>query len=131
MSKYSGGIDTTNLIIDNAVAAALDSSEINMLQHFIDNLHERDFFKVEVTSTAKSGLSETGKFFVEKEGTQVDVTDLIAKVSELPINYGSVRLEGTGIDRFLQAIYIMYCDILQEIPDGLSKVGAAQAYEKL
>lgn len=131
MSNFTGGIDASLLTIDKDVAKKLDENELAMLQHFIDNIHEGDFFKVIVTGEAKSGLSETAKFLVEKDGFQVDVTNLIAKVSELTIKHGAVRLEGTGIDRFTQAIDIMYCDILEEIPDGLSKVGAIQSYEKL
>lgn len=115
------------LTISEETAKSFNSKENALLQYFVDNTHVADFFKIERGEVGP--LSEEIKFFVNKDGETIDVTDVFGQVLELPIVRGYINLEGIGIDRASQAIDLMYCEIVKTIPAGLSKEKAIQSYE--
>lgn len=118
-----------SLAINEKTVKSFNSKENEILQHFIDNTHVADFFKVERGEVGP--LNEEVKFFVDKDSKTIDVTDVFGQVLELPVVRGYINLEGIGIDRASQAIDLMYCEIVKTIPAGLSKEKAIQSYETM
>ena len=127
---YAKGMKNS-LSINPSIAKTFNEKENELLQYFLDNINVRDFFKVEVID--EDNDSETAKIFVEKDDQLVDVTSIFAQILENPISYGAITLTGTGIDRFLQAICLMYTELVAEVSAKIStsNSAAAQSYAKI
>lgn len=129
MTINTKNIMKKSLSINPSITKGFNDKESEILHYFLDNINVRDFFKVEVID--EDNDSETAKLFVEKDDKLVDVTSIFAQILGNPIAYGAITLTGTGIDRYLQAICLMYTELVAEVPAGISNSAAAQAYAKI
>lgn len=121
-------IDTKTLKINPSVAALLDERETKLAKRFIKNINTPDFFSFYLEPFGKAG-KETAKIFVQ-EKHMTNTAWLFAKISQGEIKFSGLVLDGEGVDRAHQAIYLMYGDLLETIPDGLSNAAACQRYVK-
>lgn len=122
-------INTKSLTMKPSVAVFLNEREIALAQRFIDNLNTPDFFEVNLSKLGNAG-KEIAKIFVQ-EKHMTNTAWLFAKISEGEEKFGGLVVDGEGIDRAHQAIYLMYCNLIDNVPDGLSNAGACQSYVKL
>lgn len=119
-------IDPKKLTISLSVEAFMNERERKLAQRFIDNINTPDFFSVNLSPIGNQGR-EIAKIFVQEQH-MTNTSWLFAKISEGEEKYGGLVVDGEGVDRVHQAIYLMYADLLDELPDGLSNAPACQRY---
>ena len=122
-------INTKTLTITPSVDVFMNERERKLAQRFIDNINTPDFFSVNISPIGNKGR-EIAKIFVQEEH-MTNTAWLFAKISEGEEKYGGLVVDGEGVDRVHQAIYLMYADLLDELPDGLSNAAACQRYVTL
>lgn len=124
-------INTKSLTMKPSVAALLNERETALAQRFIDNLNTPDFFEVSLSEIGNAG-KETAQIYVQ-EKHMTNTAWLFAKILEGEMKFGGLVVGGECkcIHRAHQTIYSMYCNLIDNVPDGLFNAAACQSYVKL